>query len=84
MRRVRRPVLNNPKGQETPEANGLVRRAVVHPTPLWTWSLVWRRGEKNAVVLAVIDAFTKDVADLTVDDASAWLPAGDPHRAGSG
>jgi hypothetical protein len=24
------------------------------------------------------------VADLTVDDASAWLPAGDPHRAGSG
>jgi DNA-binding transcriptional LysR family regulator len=83
VRRVRRPVLNNPKGQETPEANGLVRRAVVHPTPLWTWSLVWRRGEKNAVVLAVIDAFTNDVANLTVDDASAWLPAGDPHRAGS-
>ena len=60
-----------------------MRREVVRPTPLWTWSLVWRRGEDNAAVLAVIDAFTSDTADLAVDDGSAWLPAGDPHRAGT-
>ena len=64
VRRLRRPVLNNPKGQNTPEPNGLVRRPVVHPTPLWTWSLVWRRDEDSAAVRAVIDAFTRDIADL--------------------
>jgi DNA-binding transcriptional LysR family regulator len=83
VRRVRRPVLNNPKGQDTSEPRDLVRREVVRPTPLWTWSLVWRRGEDNAAVLAVIDAFTSDTADLAVDDGSAWLPAADPHRAGT-
>ena len=50
IRRLRRPVLNNPKGQNTPEPSGLVRRSVVHPTPLWTWSLVWRRDEDSPVV----------------------------------
>lgn len=82
VRRLGRPVLNNPKGQETAQPKGLVRRPVVNPTPLWTWSLVWRRGEANPSVRAVIDAFTRDAADATVD-ASEWLPAGDPHRAGS-
>jgi DNA-binding transcriptional LysR family regulator len=78
VRRLRRPVLNNPKGQNTPEPTGIVRRAVVHPTPLWTWSLVWRRDEGNAAVRAVIDEFTRDVPEL--DDKGAWLPAEDPHR----
>jgi hypothetical protein len=44
---------------------------------------VWRRGEANASVLAVIDAFTSAAADTAVKDESAWLPAADPHRAGS-
>jgi len=83
IRRLRRPVLNNPRGQNVPEPSGLVRRSVVHPAPLWTWSLVWRRGEANASVLAVIDAFTSAAADTAVKDESAWLPAADPHRAGS-
>jgi DNA-binding transcriptional LysR family regulator len=82
VRRLGRPVLNNPKGQDTAEPKGLVRRAVVNPTPLWTWSLVWRRGEADPSVRAVIDAFTSDVADVTLT-GSVWLPAGDPHRAGS-
>src|ERR1700761_8286562 len=40
IRRLRRPVLNNPKGQNAREPTGLVRRPVVNPAPLWTWSLV--------------------------------------------
>ncbi len=78
VRTLRRPVLNNPKGQDAPQPQGLVRRAIVHPTPLWTWSLVWRRDESNPAVRAVIDAFTRESAELGVDDA--WLPAADPHR----
>ena len=57
-----------------------MRRSVVHPTPLWTWSLVWRRGEVSAAVRAVIDELTRDIADLGLDDETAWLPAADPHR----
>ena len=82
VRRLRRPVLNNPKGQDTAEPTGLVRRPVVHPTPVWTWSLVWRRAEPNPSVRAVIDAFTSDAGDLSVN-ASDWLPADDPYRAGA-
>lgn len=80
IRRLRRPVLNSPKGQDTQEPGGLVRRPVVHPTPLWTWSLVWRHAEGSPAVRAVIDEFTRDVGDLGVDDEAVWLPAADPHR----
>ena len=80
VRRLRRPVLNNPKGQSMQEPSGLLRRSVVHPTPLWTWSLVWRKGEDNPAVRAVIDEFTRDGGELGIDDEGAWLPATDPHR----
>jgi DNA-binding transcriptional LysR family regulator len=83
VRRLRRPVLNNPKAQDDPEPKGLVRRPVVAPTPLWTWSLVWRRGEADPAVRAVIDAFTADLTDGAVGGESTWLPVGDPHRSGS-
>jgi DNA-binding transcriptional LysR family regulator len=78
IRRLRRPVLNNPKGHDAPEPTGLVRRPVVHPTPLWTWSLVWRRDEDNPAVRAVIAEFIRDAPEL--DDEGVWLPATDPHR----
>jgi DNA-binding transcriptional LysR family regulator len=84
VRRLRRPVLNNPKGKDMPEPKDLVRRPVVHPCPLWTWSLVWRDGEDNAAVRAVIDAFTRESRELVVDDESGWLPAADPHRRAGG
>ena len=80
VRRLRRPVLNSPKGQTAPEPRGLVRRFVVHPTPLWTWSLVWRRDEVGPAVRAVIDEFSSDSSELRVDDEGTWLPADDPHR----
>jgi DNA-binding transcriptional LysR family regulator len=79
IRQLRRPVLNNPKGQEVPQPRDLVRRTVIGPTPVWTWSLVYRRDEDNPAVLALVDAFTRDVGDLGVRDESVWLPAGDPH-----
>jgi len=79
VRRLRAPVLNNPKGQHASLPAGLVQRAVLHPTPLWTWSLVWRRDEDSAAVRAVIDAFTRDSERLPAD-ATTWLPAADPHR----
>ena len=80
VRGIGRPVLNNPKGQNEQEPQDLVRRPVIHPTPLWTWSLVWRRDETSAAVLAVVDAFTRDTADLGIDDDDVWMPAADPHR----
>ena len=80
VRQLRRPVLNNPKGQDAQLPSDLVRRPVVAPTPLWTWSLVWRRGEDNATVQAVIEAFTRNLGDLGVDSAAVWLPSDDPHQ----
>jgi hypothetical protein len=73
-------VLNNPKGQDVPPPRDLVRRPVIGPTPVWTWSLVYRRGEDNPAVLALVDAFTREVRDLGVRDSSVRLPADDPHR----
>jgi DNA-binding transcriptional LysR family regulator len=79
VRRLRRPVLNSPKGQTAPVPADLVARPVIHPAPYWTWSLVSRRDEGRATVLAVIDALAGDVGPLGLDD-DAWLPIGDPHR----
>lgn len=80
VRRLRRPVLNNPKGQNDATPAGLSRRPVVAPAPLWTWSLVWRRGEQNPGVLAVVEAFTRDAPPTPLVVADAWLPQDDPHR----
>lgn len=80
VRRLRRPVLNNPKGQNDVTPAGLSRRPVIAPAPLWTWSLVWRRGEQNPGVLAVVDAFTRDAPRTPLVDADTWLPQDDPHR----
>ncbi|CDO07220.1 transcriptional regulator [Mycolicibacterium cosmeticum] len=82
VRRLGRPVLINPRGQHDQEPRGLVRRPVVGPTPLWTWSLVWRAGEDRPAVRAVIDEFTRDTGPLGVADPDTWLPAEDPHRGG--
>jgi len=79
-RGLRRPVLNNPKGQDEPPPKGLVRRPIVNPSPLWTWSLVWRRGEDDPTIRALIDEFTRGVGDFGLGDPSVWLPADDPHQ----
>ncbi|MGO4444697.1 LysR family transcriptional regulator [Mycobacterium sp. 2YAF39] len=81
VRGLRRPVLNNPRGQDEALPRGLVRRPIVDPSPLWTWSLVWRRGEDNPAVHALVDEFTRGRSDFGLHDPSVWLPADDPHQA---
>ncbi|MFC0433807.1 LysR family transcriptional regulator [Kutzneria buriramensis] len=76
VRRTRRPVLNSPKGQEVLMPPDVVRRPIVEPTPLWTWSLVWRRDEVRRAVLETVEAVARDV----VCELNGWLPYGDPYR----
>jgi DNA-binding transcriptional LysR family regulator len=80
VRRSSRPIINSPKGQTTPLPPDLVLRPVVAPRLYWTWSLVWRRGEERAGVLAVVDALCDRVGDVGIHAADAWLPDGDPYK----
>ena len=80
VRRSRRPLINAPKGQTTPLPPDLVRRPVIAPHVYWSWSLVWRRGEQRAAVLAVVDALTDRTGDLGLHRPDAWLPDTDPHK----
>jgi hypothetical protein len=84
VRELRRPVLNNPKGQNDATPPDMTRRPVQGPIPMWTWSLVWRRGEPNPLVHAVIDAFTAGVDRSGLAEPGVWLPGDDPHRAAAG
>ncbi|GAA3438119.1 LysR family transcriptional regulator [Kutzneria kofuensis] len=77
VRRLRRPVLNSPKGQEVLLPPDLVRRPVVEPAPLWTWSLVWRRGEVRRAVFDTVEAVARGVEC----ELGGWLPEDDPYRA---
>ena len=80
VRGLGRPVINNPKGQDESLPKDLVRRAVVNPSPLWTWSLVWRRDDDNPAVAALIDEFTRGTGDFGITDDAVWLPPDDPHQ----
>jgi len=82
VRRLRRPLVNSPKGQTTPIPADLVQRPIVAPAPYWTWSLVWRRTESQPSVLAAAKALTGNRGDLTFDNGVAWLPSDDPYRPG--
>ena len=80
VRRLRRPLVNSPKGQQTQIPPDLVQRPIVAPAPYATWSLVWRRTESRPSVLAAAKALTGDRGDLTLSNGVAWLPSGDPYR----
>jgi DNA-binding transcriptional LysR family regulator len=80
VRRSHRPIVNSPKGQATSLPPDLARRAVIAPQVYWTWSLVWRRGEDRAAVMAVVDALTAGVGDLGIHQPDAWLPETDPYK----
>ncbi|MFF4622325.1 LysR family transcriptional regulator [Nonomuraea jabiensis] len=80
VRRLRRPVVNSPKGQAAPVPPDLARRPVVDPAPYWTWALVSRRDETRMAVRAAAEALTRDVGGLGPDADTAWLPADDPFR----
>ena len=80
VRRLRRPVINSPKGQTTPVPPDLVQRPVINPAPFWTWALVSRRDETRTAVRATIEALTHEIGSLDLDVDTAWLPAGDPFH----
>lgn len=80
VRRLRRPVVNSPKGQTTPVPPDLTARPLVRPTPYWTWSLVARHDDTRSSVHAVIKALTSDIGTLGLDGDTVWLPANDPHN----
>ena len=82
VRRLRRPLVNSPKGQTTPIPPDLVQRPIVAPAPYWTWSLMWRRTESQPSVLAAAKALTDNRGGLTFDNGVAWLPSDDPYRPG--
>jgi DNA-binding transcriptional LysR family regulator len=81
VRRLRRPVINCPKGQTAALPPDLVARPVVDPEPFWTWALVSRADEARATVRAAVEVLTRDVGTLGLDAGTAWVPAGDPFRA---
>ncbi|SEG41938.1 DNA-binding transcriptional regulator, LysR family [Actinacidiphila yanglinensis] len=80
VRRHGRPIINSPKGQSIPLPPDLVRRPVVAPRVLWTWSLVQREGEVRTSVLDVADALGGGVGDAGIHGPDSWLPEDDPHR----
>ena len=80
VRHARRPVINSPKGQDTPLPPDLIRRPVIDPRLYWSWSLVSRRSEVRAAVLAVVDAVTAGVGDLGIHEPGGWLPESDPYK----
>ncbi|MFI7230315.1 LysR family transcriptional regulator [Nonomuraea angiospora] len=80
VRRLRRPVVNSPRGQTAPVPPDLVQRPVVDPAPYWTWALVSRRDETRKAVRAAVEALTRDVGGLGLDADTTWLQAGDPFR----
>jgi DNA-binding transcriptional LysR family regulator len=80
VRGSRRPIVNSPKGQDAVLPPDLVRRSVVEPKLYWPWSLVWRRSELRAAVLAVVDVLTTGIGDLGTQAPGVWLPADDLYR----
>ena len=80
VRRSRRPIINSPKGQTAPMPPGLVPRPIIDPMIYWTWSLIWRRNEDRAAVLATVDALTKDITIPNIHEPDAWLPSTDLHN----
>jgi hypothetical protein len=78
VRRLRRPVLNSPKGQTSTLPTGLVRRPIVRPEIYWPWLLVSRRDETRLSVGAVIAALTSDAGSFRGRSEGGWSPSGNP------
>lgn len=80
VRAIGRPVVNSPKGQTTTLPTDLTARSMVDPAAVWTWSLLCRENETRSAVLAAVDALTRDVTDLGIQEDGIWLPKDDPYR----
>lgn len=82
-RRADRPILNGPKGPVEPLARDMMRRPIIGPTPLWTWSLVGRRDDDRPALTAVVEALTQEAAAPDLQSDGLWLPLSDPHHPGN-
>jgi len=80
VRRLRRPVINSPKGQADRLPPDLVSREVIDPAIYWTWSLIWRRSEQRPAVRAAVDTFAEATNIRPLLAEGAWVPDTDPHR----
>lgn len=80
VRRLGRPVVNNPKAQGAALPPDLASRPIHRPRPYWTWSLVWRQDERRPMVRAVVEALTREPARSGVDGPDSWVPRCDPYR----
>jgi DNA-binding transcriptional LysR family regulator len=80
VRRLRRPVLNSPKGPDASLPEDMIRRPIVEPAPLWTWSLIRRRADARPTMVAAVEAITRGVVTPDVTSGEHWLPHNDPHR----
>jgi DNA-binding transcriptional LysR family regulator len=80
VRRIPRPLVHSPLGGPASLPSDLVRRSVVAPQLCWTWSLVWRRDEARAAILATVHALADGVGDLGIHDPDNWLPDNDPYK----
>lgn len=80
VRRMRRPVINSPKGQTDRLPPDLIRREVTDPAVYWTWSLIWRRSEQRPAIRAAVDAFAEATNIPPLHAEGVWIPDTDPHR----
>jgi DNA-binding transcriptional LysR family regulator len=79
-RRLCRPILQAPKSTAVPLPRDMVRRPVVEPAPLWTWSLVRRGADNRPAVRAVVRALCDGTVGPAPTFGAHWLPQDDPHR----
>lgn len=83
VRKIGAAVLASPKRHNAPTPPSLGQRLVADPVPLWTWSLLYRRGEDRPSVLGVVDsllAAARSHGWLMPPAERWWIPSGDPHR----
>jgi DNA-binding transcriptional LysR family regulator len=82
-RRLHRPILSSPKGTGEPLPNDMVRRPIVEPTPLWSWSVIWRSADERPIIRALVQALSRGIAAPDLTCGAQWLPRYDPHRPGT-
>lgn len=81
-RRLNRPILNSPRSTTEQLPKDMVRRPIVEPAPLWTWSVIWRRADERPIVRTLVNALSKGIATPDLTCGAQWLPPYDPHRPG--
>ncbi|MFD8101497.1 LysR family transcriptional regulator [Nocardia fluminea] len=70
-----------PADVEFPEVPGVTVIPLVGPTPLYAWSLIWRRAAEPPLLESLVDALVRTAREnrwLEYDPARDWLPTQEP------